>query len=161
MSELQARCSKAPIFISAKFLSFRPLNRLSVYLSVRPSVRSSIHPSIHPPISASTALVDLGRFFSFLIYTQLVGLLGRGISPSQGRYLHTEQHKHRINAHTDIHASSGIRTHDSSVREGEDGSCPRLRDHCDQLTDYYNPQIIGPISFKLGAVDELILTIYV
>jgi hypothetical protein len=24
-------------------------------------------------------------------------ILGRGISPSQGRYLHTEQHKHRIN----------------------------------------------------------------
>jgi hypothetical protein len=47
----------------------------------------------------STALVDLGRFFSFLIYTQSVGLLGRGISPSQGHYLHTEQHKHRINVH--------------------------------------------------------------
>jgi hypothetical protein len=47
----------------------------------------------------STALVDLGRFFSFSIYTQSVGLLGRGISPSQGRYLCTEQHTHRINAH--------------------------------------------------------------
>jgi hypothetical protein len=32
-------------------------------------------------------------------YTQSVRLLGRGISPSQGRYLHTEEHKHRINAH--------------------------------------------------------------
>jgi hypothetical protein len=32
-------------------------------------------------------------------YTQSAGLLGRGISPSQGRYLHTQQHKHRINAH--------------------------------------------------------------
>jgi hypothetical protein len=32
--------------------------------------------------------------FSFLILRQSVGLLGRGISPSQGRYLH----KHRINA---------------------------------------------------------------
>jgi hypothetical protein len=51
-------------------------------------------------IYGSTALVDLGRFFSFLIYTQSVGLLGLGISPSQGRYLHTEQHKHRINTHT-------------------------------------------------------------
>jgi hypothetical protein len=50
-------------------------------------------------IYGSTALVELGRFFSFLICTQLVGLLGRGISPSQGRYLHTEHHKHRINAH--------------------------------------------------------------
>jgi hypothetical protein len=37
--------------------------------------------------------------FSFLIYTQSVGLLGRGMRPSQGRYLYTEQHKHRINAH--------------------------------------------------------------
>jgi hypothetical protein len=32
-------------------------------------------------------------------YTQPVGHLGRGISPSQGRYLHAEQHNHRINAH--------------------------------------------------------------
>jgi hypothetical protein len=30
------------------------------------------------PIYGSTALVDLGRFFNFLIYTQSVGLLGRG-----------------------------------------------------------------------------------
>jgi hypothetical protein len=37
--------------------------------------------------------------FQFPNLTQLVGLLGRGMSPSQGRYLHTEQHKYRINAH--------------------------------------------------------------
>jgi hypothetical protein len=35
--------------------------------------------------------VDLGRFFSFLIYTQTVGILGRGISPSYGRYLQAEK----------------------------------------------------------------------
>jgi hypothetical protein len=34
--------------------------------------------------------LDLCRYFSFLIYTQSVGLLGRGISPLQGSYLHTE-----------------------------------------------------------------------
>jgi hypothetical protein len=33
-------------------------------------------------------------------YTESVGLLGRGISQSQGRYLHTGQYKHRINTHT-------------------------------------------------------------
>jgi hypothetical protein len=38
--------------------------------------------------------LDLGRVFTFLIYTQSVGFFGQGISPSQGRYLHTEQHKH-------------------------------------------------------------------
>jgi hypothetical protein len=60
-------------------------------------------------------------------YTQSVGL-GRGNNPSQGRYLQTEQHKHRINAHnTDIHALSGIRTHDPSVRASEESSCLRPR----------------------------------
>jgi hypothetical protein len=56
------------------------------------------------------------QFFSFVIFfTQKVGLLGRGISPSQGRYLRTGQHKHRINAQKNIHALSGIRTHDPTV----------------------------------------------
>jgi hypothetical protein len=36
--------------------------------------------------------------FSFLILRQLVELHGREISPSQGRYLHTGQHIHKINA---------------------------------------------------------------
>jgi hypothetical protein len=36
--------------------------------------------------------------FQFLdLFTQSVGLLGRGISPSQGLYLHIGQHKHTIN----------------------------------------------------------------
>jgi hypothetical protein len=51
-----------------------------------------------PAHSESTLLVQFCNHFS-----QTVGLLGRVINPSQGRYLHTE-HKHRINAHTDIHA---------------------------------------------------------
>jgi hypothetical protein len=60
------------------------------------------------------------------LFTQSVGLLGRGISPSQGRYLHTEQ------THTDIHASSGIGTHDPSVGACEDISYLRPRGHCDR-----------------------------
>jgi hypothetical protein len=36
------------------------------------------------------------------------------------------------NTDTDIHASSGIRTHDPSVRAGEDSSCLRPRGHCDR-----------------------------
>jgi hypothetical protein len=39
------------------------------------------------------------------LFTQAVGL-----------YLHSGQHKLRINAYTDIHALSGIRTHDTSLR---------------------------------------------
>jgi hypothetical protein len=92
---------------------------------------SFIHQWLYSP------LLGPGIFFSFLIFfTHTVGLLGRGISPSKGRYLHTGQHKHTINAHTDIHALSGIRTHDSRVRESDDSSCFRLRGHCDrQLSD--------------------------
>jgi hypothetical protein len=48
--------------------------------------------SVCEPIYGFTALVDLSRLFSFLIYTQLVGLLGRGISPWQGRYRHNALH---------------------------------------------------------------------
>jgi hypothetical protein len=71
-------------------------------------------------------LLGPSPFFSFIIcFTQTVGLLGRVISPSQGLYLHTGQHKHRINAHTNIHASSRIRTYDPSVRASEDSSCLR------------------------------------
>jgi hypothetical protein len=87
-------------------------------------------------LSMSAALVDLDHFFSSLIYTQSVGLVGWGISPSQGRYLHTKQHRHRLKAHnTDIHDLSGIRTHDPSVRVSEDSSCLRPRGHCDRHDD--------------------------
>jgi hypothetical protein len=57
--------------------------------------------------------------FQFLnLFIQTVGLLGRVISSSQGRYLHTGQHKHRINActHQTFHALNGIRNHDPGFR---------------------------------------------
>jgi hypothetical protein len=62
------------------------------------------------------------RFVSlkFLNLRHSVGLLGRVISPSQGRYLTQTQNKQ-----TDIHASSWIRTHDSSVRASENSSCSK------------------------------------
>lgn len=74
------------------------------------SASQSLRPSIREPVSSetvilylsiyvSTALIDLGLFISFLIYTQSLGALGQVISPSQGHYLHTGQHKHRIKAH--------------------------------------------------------------
>jgi hypothetical protein len=72
-------------------------------------------------------LLGLGRIF------RSVGPLGRGISPSQGLYLHIEYHKHRINAHnTNIDALSGIRTHDPRPRAVEDSSCLRPRGQCDR-----------------------------
>jgi hypothetical protein len=74
--------------------------------------------SSYMSVYGSTALVDLDRFFRFLIYTQPVGLLGREISPSQDRYLHTEQHKHRIKAcrHKSLEWESNPRSQRSSER---------------------------------------------
>jgi hypothetical protein len=44
------------------------------------------------------------------------------------------KYEHRINAHNpDIHALSGIQTHDLSVRASEDSSCLRPLGHCDRL----------------------------
>jgi hypothetical protein len=83
-------------------------------------------------------------------YTHSVGLLGRGISPSQGRYLHREQHKHRTNSHnTDIHAFSGIRIHDPSVRVSKDSLCLRRRGQCDQQLYFQKKKIFTFFFFFL------------
>jgi hypothetical protein len=87
-------------------------------------------------------LMDLSRFFSFSICTQLVGLFEWGISPSQGRHLHTEKHKHKINAHGHS-CLSEIWTHDPSVRAGEDGSCLRPRGQSDRRAEL--PNLANPI----------------
>jgi hypothetical protein len=59
---------------------------------------------------ALQSLKDAGRFL--MLFRHMVGLLGRVISPSQGLYLHrtTQYRKTRTN----IHALSGIQTHDPS-----------------------------------------------
>jgi hypothetical protein len=92
-------------------------------------------------------LLSLGSFFSFLIVHKVGRAPWTGISPPQGIYLHTEQHKHRINSHnTDIHALSGIRTHDPTVRASEDSSYLSPRGHCDRHTEKYHIK-----SFTLSA----------
>jgi hypothetical protein len=63
----------------------------------------------------------------FLNIRYSVGLLGRVNSPSQGRYLTQTQ--------TNIHALSGIRTHDPSVGASEHSSCLRSRGHCDRRSN--------------------------
>jgi hypothetical protein len=55
------------------------------------------------------------------LFEHLVGLLGLGISSTQGHYLHrTTQHR---KTRTHIHAPSGIGTRDPSVRAVEDNTC--------------------------------------
>jgi hypothetical protein len=57
--------------------------------------------------------------------------------------------------HTNIHASSGIRTHDPNVWAGEDSSCLRLRIHWDRHCMYplgdHNPFGVVKICIPLNA----------
>jgi hypothetical protein len=72
------------------------------------------------------------RFVSlqFLNPKAVVGLQGLGISPSQGHYLRMQ------NNTANKYVLSGIRTHDPSVRESDDGSCLRPSGHCDRCSSY-------------------------
>jgi hypothetical protein len=89
----------------------------------------------------------------------MVGLVGRVISPSHVRCLHTEQHKHRINAHTDMHALSGISTHDPSVRASEDSSCLRSRGHRDrQSATTSKPKLNIVLNFMKQSHSEAVFT---
>jgi hypothetical protein len=84
------------------------------------------------PIYVSTVfLLDLGGFFSFVIYIQSVGLLGRGSARRKATTC-TQNNTNMEYTHTNVHASSGIWSHDLSVRASEDGSCLRPRNCCDR-----------------------------
>jgi hypothetical protein len=104
--------------------------------------------------SSSSRISPLGLFrFRILFFEtyefigQLVGLLGRGIGPMQGLYLHrTTQHR---KTWTHIHASSRIRTHDPSVRAAEDSTCLRPLGHWDQRVVYVTVGISGITRSKL------------
>jgi hypothetical protein len=64
------------------------------------TILRTLKETLHYLSMALRSLVGPWPLFQFIeIFTQSVELLGRGISLSQGLYLHTGQHKHRINAH--------------------------------------------------------------
>jgi hypothetical protein len=94
-------------------------------------------------------LLDLGRFFSFLI----LYIVGR--TPCKGdqlvaRSLPTHRTTHTQNKNTDIHAFSGIRTHDPSVQTNEDNSCLRPRGHCDRQ------KLSTDLSFFVAPMDHMV-----
>jgi hypothetical protein len=87
--------------------------------SFPPSLSLSISQWMYSPL-------DHGRFFSFVI------LYTAGRTPWTGDQAAARPlPAHRINS--DIHASSGIETHESSVPAGEDGSYLRSRGHGDHF----------------------------
>jgi hypothetical protein len=79
---------------------------LLVFRCIQSIFFSSGSTVIHWNLAAS----HIGGFLE--LFRHMVGLLGRVTSPSQGLYLHrTAQHR---KTRTNIHALSGIRTHDPS-----------------------------------------------
>jgi hypothetical protein len=79
--------------------------------------------------------LNLGCFFSLLIFYTV------DRTPwtwDQSDVIPLPAHRTTTNTeetHTDIHASSGIRTHDPNIWAGEDNSCPRPGSHCDRPND--------------------------
>jgi hypothetical protein len=74
------------------------------------------------------------------------------INSSQGLYLNTGEHKHRINMRRiytpNIRALSAIRTHDYSVRASEDISCLRPRGYRDRPSSLLGPNILLSTQFS-------------
>jgi hypothetical protein len=76
----------------------------------------------------------------------------RGIGPTQGFYLHRMTQHRKTRTH--IHASSGIRSHDPSVRAAEDNTCLRPlghwnRHHCHHWHNFHHR------SYKLFGMFQL------
>jgi hypothetical protein len=79
---------------------FRTLGLLETVLLSQHNPNFPYFMTIYISIYGSTVLLlDLDHLFSFLILYAVSRTPWTGISPSQGRYLHTEQRKHKINAH--------------------------------------------------------------
>jgi hypothetical protein len=81
-----------------------------------------------------TALQTFDSFFSFLIFYTIGRTPWTGDQPA-ARLLHAYMTAQTEWTHTDIHSSSGIRTHDPSAWAGENSSCLRPHDNCDQTLD--------------------------
>jgi hypothetical protein len=90
------------------------------------SLLISIYIRVYGPLS------DLGRFFGFLIL-YIVGRTPWTGDQSVTRPLPIHRTTQTHNKCIVIHASSGIRIHDSRVRASEDSSCLRPCCHCDRL----------------------------
>jgi hypothetical protein len=79
--------------------------------------------------------------FQFLdLFTHSVGLLGWGISPLQGHYLHTGEHKNRIKAHM-LPCLKWDWNPRSQCLSGENSSWLRRRGHCDRHRSTYQIKI--------------------
>jgi hypothetical protein len=82
--------------------------------------------------SSSSCLFPSQLLRNYWSYRQMVGLLGQVISPA-ARPPPIRDIPNTEETRADIHAQSGIRTHDPSVWVNEDISCLKPSSHCDRL----------------------------
>jgi hypothetical protein len=112
------------------FFSFIPLQRLMMWRTEwwggGHGGLVSVAASLRKGVVALQSLKDLGRltYRRFLeLFRHMVRLLGRVINPSQGLYLHrTTQHRQGTN----IHALSGIQTHNPSNQPAKTHASDRM-----------------------------------
>jgi hypothetical protein len=94
--------SDSEIFLTRHFHQYMKYHTVHTYVCTRSNEKFTLCTLHYTSMSlyGSTALCrSLDAFSVSRPYIQSEGLLGRGISPSQDRYLHIGQHKHRVNAH--------------------------------------------------------------
>jgi hypothetical protein len=92
MLVLKLRCNKRSVYLKRPTL---PSSKRSPHFETRTYLPTYLSMALQPFAEPW----PLFQFFDLFFFIQPVGLLGRVIIPSQGRYLHTGQHKHRINAY--------------------------------------------------------------
>jgi hypothetical protein len=124
------RITKVRIFVISEirnkyFPRINSIIDLRVYPTLKPFLYYKVILFFSQALQPPWALAPFSVSWSFL---QTVGLLGRVISSSQGLYLNTGQHKHRINTYTKH----------PSFRESEDSSCLRPLGYCDRPQGYSN-----------------------
>jgi hypothetical protein len=95
----------------------------------------------------------LSTCYTELYHQKIIHFITTGVRTSNPTSLRTLQSQYPAItlAHTDMHALSGIRTHDRSVQAGEDSSCLRPRGHSDRQDKWRCAGITAP--FLISSLD--------
>jgi hypothetical protein len=86
------------LILCSRYIYIKFIQRL--YLWIICTTQIHMYRYVFLSLALQTPLDPSPSLFRFMIILQTVGLLGRVISSSQGLYLNTGQHKHRINTYT-------------------------------------------------------------
>jgi hypothetical protein len=148
-------------------LSISPSIYLSIYLSICVSIYVYMYLFIYLSIYLSMTLppfVGSWPLFRFLnLFTQSVGPLGRGMSLSQGRYMHTGQHKHNKRTQTSMPQVE----FEPTIPVFERAKTVHVLDHATNVIgfprhsiyiyDFYNSRFLGPPATDCKCLTYIVL----